>query len=69
VGTATLPVADLSGQQNPDDTSATRACDPDDENDALADAEDNGPLVANPGQEDVDGDLRGAARDHRRGVG
>jgi Thrombospondin type 3 repeat len=57
-----------TGLANPDTTNTDGdalgdACDPDDDNDAVADTADNCPLAANSSQSDVDGDALGDACD------
>jgi thrombospondin type 3 repeat protein len=48
---------------NTDGDALGDACDPDDDNDTVADAADNCPLTANPSQSNVDGDALGDACD------
>ena len=50
-------------QQDTDGDGAGDACDPDNDNDEIADAADNCPTAANPGQDDSDGNGVGDARD------
>jgi len=56
-GTANPDQANLDGDAPGD------ACDPDDDNDAVADVGDNCPRLANPGQQNNDGDPEGDACD------